>query len=791
MNRCFRAPAWLVAVVLLGGGVLAAGRAHAQEFIDLEAPEPSSPPSVEKKKASPERTPLPPAEEKSGVARYTVPLEARKDARLQAEFLGAWVPLGGLITVELNDAPKRAHCTVGGQPVDPRIRTRSLEIPIPADPLKVNTDTSEEGPALWVECTVDGLLTPATQIAHSYGVSGGLDPLTIVSVVPERGAKPGSFLKLVMSRGFATQGLSVIFGAHTLKPGKVDGNIVSVAVPRTIDNDNPVLSIQAGREISKPFTSLKLSLPAPKRAAAPPPAMKKWYDERWIWVLSPIVGVLFALFVYLQGARARVALSVLDAERERLLVAERDRLIETRALHEGPRLSQREAPPSVPDPTPPQGLVDACAHHQCVLFAASGFGVLGGRPDPKEFLVDHVIASSVNPSLRQLKLRSDQGSIDESQLERALLLLPRDELLDKLSKQYAVDCPPPAPLSAALKAIPFRAALTTSWDNTLDVSFKGVTRLKAARVLEVASESAPGRGSLPIVALRGSAREPEGMLVTSNELASLVRTDNDLQKYVRTQFYGQTLLFVGASLFEIESLLSTFDIRERGSQTHYALVPWQEDNELLSAALAQRYGVETLFFDSSRTVDAAEAFFSELGNRLDPKAAQRNPIAARRLTRIELDNIGPFVKVALDLRPGWNVLLGNNGCGKSTVLKAVAAGLCGDDPRARLATARLLRSGAKQGSIRLYSESEVFETTLRRVADRVEVTTRQLTPLEAGSWLVMAFPAIRGATLSDPSGATAQTAQRRPVAEDVLPLLISETDHRMDDLKQWLVNIYR
>ena len=45
-----------------------------------------------------------------------------------------------------------------------------------------------------------------------------------------------------------------------------------------------------------------------------------------------------------------------------------------------------------------------------------------------------------------------------------------------------------------------------------------------------------------------------------------------------------------------------------------------------------------------------------------------------------LTNIGPFDHLDLELDPRWNILLGDNGVGKSNVLRAIAAALAGATP---------------------------------------------------------------------------------------------------------------
>ena len=79
------------------------------------------------------------------------------------------------------------------------------------------------------------------------------------------------------------------------------------------------------------------------------------------------------------------------------------------------------------------------------------------------------------------------------------------------------------------------------------------------------------------------------------------------------------------------------------------------------------------------------------------------------LKKIELHNIRGFESLVFDLtRPdgsyaGWTVFTGDNGAGKSSLLKAIAVGLTGKETARALQPnfQRWVRDGTTQGSIRL------------------------------------------------------------------------------------------
>jgi hypothetical protein len=99
-----------------------------------------------------------------------------------------------------------------------------------------------------------------------------------------------------------------------------------------------------------------------------------------------------------------------------------------------------------------------------------------------------------------------------------------------------------------------------------------------------------------------------------------------------------------------------------------------------------------------------------------------------------------------------------------------------------------LRTGTERGTIELVVGTARYRTELVRSGDAVHVRTTSLTPLQQGQWAVLGFPALRGVSLATPTG-TAPTQAPEPRVEDLLPLLLDEVDHRLDDIKQWIVNV--
>jgi hypothetical protein len=169
----------------------------------------------------------------------------------------------------------------------------------------------------------------------------------------------------------------------------------------------------------------------------------------------------------------------------------------------------------------------------------------------------------------------------------------------------------------------------------------------------------------------------------------------------------------------------------------------------------------------------------------------QNRIALRsdRVEKLSLTNIGPFKDVEFDFGFLWTVLLGNNGCGKSTVLRSIALALSGDDDQAISIGGNLLKAGEANGVVRVTVGSIEYETKLIRDRERVIVRCGQVPPLRSGSLLTMGFPAVRGAEVG-PTEPRQHTSFPYARVDDVVPLIHGGLDARMNNVRQWIVNNY-
>jgi energy-coupling factor transporter ATP-binding protein EcfA2 len=470
-----------------------------------------------------------------------------------------------------------------------------------------------------------------------------------------------------------------------------------------------------------------------------------------------------------------------------------------------PRLGERQATHASSAPTAvPGALADACAQGQCVLYAGGGVGAQGLLPTWREGLWKVVeSAARLFPDQDWDTLR--QG-LDHNEPARVADLLDfrleRGVLLEILREVF--NRPPGAvpEIYALLAAIPFAGVLNSNWDHLLAEALAG-----SASVTLSARDSERFAPLLRedwffLVNINGDLAQPETFLFTTEDYRKATAENEWLSRFVSFCFSSKTLFFLGTSPQGIEDFLSGLNIRKSATppeRDHFALLPREADFAIQEELFRTKYGIRLIEYTPTAGYPQLVEFLRRLKEQVDsrPKRA-RAPARTPRLDRVVLRDIGPFGTLELDLHeakqadgaPGdgsWNMLLGNNGCGKSTFLRAIALGLCGDDRGTHPAAERLLREGARRGTIELVLGGETYRTTLRRTLEGGFDVESHLTPLQAGRWVVLGFPALRGGTQKNPSGPAGE-GLRYPVVKDLLPLIQGVVDWRMDNLKQWIVN---
>jgi energy-coupling factor transporter ATP-binding protein EcfA2 len=500
----------------------------------------------------------------------------------------------------------------------------------------------------------------------------------------------------------------------------------------------------------------------------------------------------------LREAREAASREAADLPPERQLTLAADLLeVSIRAGRPAPAVA--EAPPAEGAATPFDlrqfdMLAPVLGRGEVVLIAGAALPEARGVESVVELMRGFVRSAEENErmstSSRSLIAGIEQGQLNQVGSALRAGQFPLDAMVQK-AYQARFD----NDLYRDLARIPFASVLTLAWDGRLLDAFEHRHPLE----IHVGSSAVLDAAKSREFAFTWLAGDPstEPVAIGMRDVRTRLYGDETLSRYLAGLLGGSPLLFLGMTAAEVVEFLDT--VLPFGSSTsagddiaemvRFAVCPVDDLWELSRGQLQTQYGIQLLGYpDGDPTALATVIRHLSAQSSQDGPAAPRPTRAQPALARIALENIGAFERVELRLNEAWNLMLGNNGCGKSTILRAVALGLCGDHPQAVEAGASLLRSGTTHGAIELDIGASRFRTDLTRSGTAVRVRNHSLTPLQQGSWAVLGFPALRGLSVSTGGGITNPQAPE-PRVEDLLPLLRGDVDHRMDDIKQWIINI--
>ena len=583
--------------------------------------------------------------------------------------------------------------------------------------------------------------------------------------------------------------LSVLIGGRNATIKNISSDAIVVAAPANLPADTE-LGLQVvgmGLKLEGPLIRVEPSRSANQSVEA--------FTERPVFYLafaSLLLLLSIATFTFLFNRTSQVRQLKMQRTFEqeianlKFLLDQQVRASEPAKPAFGP-IASDSAPllPAVPDE-----LIDVIHRGECTLFWGGGLSAQAGYPTWREGLMEMIQRLDADPREKvelQSSLNADRKTLV---IETLATRVDRNSLMSQLSQLWGS----PRSTTAAMKALAkleFANAVTCVWDPLIEQAFAQRSPKIVMGVSNDSLESLLTREAFCIVRLWGTLSKPLSVLLTANEYRAAVAGNPTFAKYVASLALSQSHFFVGTSIETIEEYLSATP-RAPSTRTHYALVPEDARSELTRQIFKERYGVELLVFRPTPGWPELATFVDELVKAVQGRAPVTSPgeIESILLKRLDLENIGPFRTLSLELDANWNVLLGNNGLGKSIVLRAIALVLCGDDSRALIEGSWLLRADARGGFVQLTVGADVYRTGLARDSNgvvHVNCGTR-VAPLKTGRWMALAFPPLRGFSGENPKGPTAEGSPR-PLIEDVLPILAGQGDTRVSNLKQWLINL--
>ena len=449
----------------------------------------------------------------------------------------------------------------------------------------------------------------------------------------------------------------------------------------------------------------------------------------------------------------------------------------------------------------PPALVEACRSGNSVLFLGAGFSTSAAFPNWRQFVTNLMMwgeaAAGISSRLMDSLWKAAKAGEFDLVADGVVRELEGEGRLAALHEYLHCvfgKTPELTPQHQLLRRLPFSAALTTNFDTLLEQTFPDaedriLTPLDAEALLDCAAKR-----RFFIAKLYGNLDRPDTLLVSPSQYRDVITDNRQFAQFMESILASRTLLFLGADLDAIGSFLESTRFRYMGQQ-HYALVGVSGDVwEARAEMLRRRWGVQILTCPESEEPGRVQAFLEELVRRVAPSEAGTPALAktpqppGARLRRIHLENIGPFTQLDLELTPHWNVLLGDNGVGKSTVLKAIAVAMCGRE--AQPYAGRLVRSGRSRGRITLETDKDRrYVTDIFKSGSGFDVESKPTRYLDAEGGLALGFPPIRAVTWTRPSGPQAEPERLRTTIGDLMPLVTGVQDARLVEIKQWMINL--
>lgn len=451
----------------------------------------------------------------------------------------------------------------------------------------------------------------------------------------------------------------------------------------------------------------------------------------------------------------------------------------------------------------PADLALACTTGECVLFAGAGLSARAGVPTWNQLLLhllDYAVSNkTIEPSYADtLRLALREGGRNEAADGIVQTFEGRRDLLQTFLNQQHPDDVALAAAHHWLQQIPFESIITTNYDRLLEQALpeyaqQGLyTPHEADQLLDSLTQKRRF-----MLKLYGVIERVETLIFAPYEYREAVASNIRFSRFMEGIFFSRSFLFLGLSLEGIQDFLSGFVFRGVSPRKHFALVAvsgsaWKVKAELLQ----RRYNVEVISYPVSPAYPEVDAFLEKLCHAVRPigHAPRPAPVSVAGVRRVVLEDIGPYERLELDFPKAhnWKVLLGDNGVGKSTILKAIAVAIMGSD--ARSFAARLVRTGRTKGRIVLYTDQNptsgyITEILTKDMVSEAEIVSLPTRPMEAEGWLALGFSALRVVTWASSAGPQPIVEKGRPTAEDLLPLVSGEADPRMDRLKQWIVNL--
>jgi len=321
------------------------------------------------------------------------------------------------------------------------------------------------------------------------------------------------------------------------------------------------------------------------------------------------------------------------------------------------------------------------------LYAGAGLAATAGLPVWRQFAEQLVQSAERAELIKRADVEFYESALRDRKadyvVDEIVGHIPNDFLLTFLRGLFLGMRDVPE-VYRDLSALPFAAVLTTNFDNFAERAFGyAPEKVRSLRDTEL-MRTALTRSESFLLHLYGTLDRPETVLVSPAQFDEAVSSNLQFRELVESLFLSKTILFAGCSLEGIETYLRGLRFHGRSNTRHFAIAgvlgtSW----EAMGGVLERRHGIQVIPYEEGSADGLRAAIrFLRVACGIDDAGPVEHPTRAAAsstspLTRVILDNIGPFDKLDCTLKPDLNVFLGNNGVGKSTILRAIAVALAG------------------------------------------------------------------------------------------------------------------
>jgi hypothetical protein len=205
-------------------------------------------------------------------------------------------------------------------------------------------------------------------------------------------------------------------------------------------------------------------------------------------------------------------------------------------------------------PIPPTELLEAITSGRCIVFVGAGLSRGAGLPGWSD-LINKLKDKAVDRNVLNI---TDIQELDKI-INQGDLLTAAQVLQDKLGRRYfcgfmrRVFLKPgitPTDVHKQLKTIPFRAAVTTNFDNLLEQLYKDDSPNFGALTHKNVAELARAKRSADffLFHLHGLASRCDSIVLSENDYRLLIHREPVYRDFVKFVLSTHTILFLGFSL---------------------------------------------------------------------------------------------------------------------------------------------------------------------------------------------------------------------------------------------------